>query len=111
MTKFKDKVFLDYFDKWHKPNLIAKWLNKKHVIQWWGDPDKQLKACLARPLTGGHAIIRVNELPVGYIRWQRIAGDELNKAGLDDIPEGSMDIDILIGEEAYLGNGIGPITL
>lgn len=52
-------------------------------------------------------LIVVNQVPVGYMRWQKPDVSALAELGLDGIPEGSVDMDILIGEPAVVGQGIG----
>jgi aminoglycoside 6'-N-acetyltransferase len=58
-----------------------------------------------------HTLITADGRPVGYLCWQRPPRDELEEAGLADLPEDLVDIDILIGEPEYLGRGIGPRAL
>ena len=44
--------------------------------------------------------------PVGYLCWQKPSKEETEAAGVTDLPEGLVDIDIMIDEPAYLGRGI-----
>jgi RimJ/RimL family protein N-acetyltransferase len=44
---------------------------------------------------------------VGIILWQHPTREELDLAGLADIPASAIDIDIMIGEVAALGRGFG----
>ncbi len=44
--------------------------------------------------------------PVGYLCWQKPSREEKEAAGLTDLPEGLIDIDIMIGEPSFLGHGI-----
>ena len=48
---------------------------------------------------------------VGYIRWQYVDRETLDSLGLRDIPENSVDADILIGERGDVGKGTGPLAL
>jgi len=57
------------------------------------------------------ALIEADGVPVGYVCWRTPPGDELEAAGLADLPKGLVDIDVLIGEPAFLGRGLGPGAL
>lgn len=104
-------VSLDTFDAQRDRERLHQWLRRRHVARWWGDPDVQLTACLARPPGGDHALIRADGIAIGYVRWQRVAREELDAAGLAEIPDGSIDIDICIGEPDYVGRGIATRAL
>jgi aminoglycoside 6'-N-acetyltransferase len=49
--------------------------------------------------------------PVGYLCWQTPPQSELATAGLADLPEDLVDIDVLIGEPEFLDRGVGPRSL
>lgn len=102
-----ERVRLKPFNREENAGLLAEWLKRPHVARWWGDPDTQIKAVLELPAGGGDALIVSDGVSVGYIRWQRPARAELEAAGLHEIPDGAVDIDIAIGEEDYTGLGIG----
>ena len=57
------------------------------------------------------ALIESAGKPVGYVCWQRPTEEELAEAGLTDLPAEIVDIDILVGEPAALGRGVGPEAL
>ena len=105
------KVWLKPFDPVRDAEHLATWLRSEHVAKWWGNPKTQLNAVLERPVDGGDALIVADGVPVGYVRWQRVTRTELIAAGLEEIPDGTMDIDIAIGEPSYLGYGLGPSAL
>jgi aminoglycoside 6'-N-acetyltransferase len=91
--------------------LLEKWIKNSHIKEWWGDPDKIIKE-LSEPAIGGEeAIITIQDKPVGYVRWQIPSLEELLEAGLDDLPNSVVDIDIAIGEVSYLGRGIASQAL
>ena len=96
------------FDPAKHAALVAQWLRQPHVSRWGGDPEDQLAAVLERPLGGGDALIAVDGAPVGYVRWQVVLRRELEAAGITDVPDGSIDIDIAIGDERFVGHGVGP---
>jgi len=104
------KVRLDTFDpKLHSERLLG-WLCRPHVARWWGDPQQHLEHSAQRaPET--HALIVAAGTPVGYLCWQTPPQHELEAAGLSDLPEDLVDIDILIGEPEFVGQGVGPQAL
>ena len=90
--------------------LIDGWLKRRHVSKWWGDPARGLEHFETAP-ADRQAIIARDGSPIGYIRWEPVDMDALRAAGLEGIPEGSVDIDIFIGEEDALAKGAGPAAL
>lgn len=61
---------------------------------------------IERPAEGGDALIVADGVAVGYVRWQKAPRAELEAAGLSEIPDGTIDIDIAIGEADTIGRGI-----
>lgn len=88
--------------------LIETWLKAAHVRARWGDPD-EITRTLRVPPTSGHwrAIIEAEGRKVGLVMWQHPTRGELEVAGLADIPTSVIDIDIMLGELACVGKGIG----
>lgn len=88
--------------------LIERWLHAAHVRRMWGDPDENL-GVLHEPLGhgAGRAIIEVDGREVGLVLWQHPKRNELDSAGLTDIPTSAIDIDIMIGEPDAVGAGLG----
>ena len=102
------EIRLDPFDSERDTDLMSTWTSAPHVSRWWGNPSKALSELLERPNGGGDAIIIADDVPVGYIRWQKPSRSELDAAGLHEIlEETTLDIDIAIGEPDYIGRGIG----
>jgi aminoglycoside 6'-N-acetyltransferase len=99
------------FEEQRDAGLLRRWLHAPHVSRWWGDPQRELAAVLEPPTGGAHALILADGLPVGYLRWQPAPRTELEEAGLSDIPEGAIDIDLLIGEPERIGRGVGSAAL
>ena len=91
--------------------LLESWLRRPHVSRWWGDPLKALEEASRPPAGGGEALIDVDGVPVGYVRWQVPVREELDAAGLSELPDDVIDIDIAIGEADLLGRGIGSRVL
>ena len=105
-----DAVDLRVLDPQADLPLLERWLRSPHVVRWWGTPDPYL-AALAQRSRDTDAVITADGRPVGYLCWQRLSPSELEAAGLTDLPEDLVDIDILLGEPELLGCGVGPRAL
>jgi aminoglycoside 6'-N-acetyltransferase len=105
-----EAVSLGPFDRSHTP-LLAEWLARPHVAPWHPDPEVWVEAALNPPPDRAQALILLGALPIGYMRWQKVSRQTLNSLGLTEIPAGSVDIDILIGEISDVGRGLGPKAL
>jgi RimJ/RimL family protein N-acetyltransferase len=102
-----DRIRFAEFDPDAHLDLLSSWLAVPDVAEWWPDAAYQLEE--ARRCTGGrqHRLILFDGQPIGYTRWQRVDTSALSSLGLHNIPEGSVVLDILIGEPDLLGAGIG----
>jgi aminoglycoside 6'-N-acetyltransferase len=109
MTDSPD-VALGAFDPNRHLSLLDTWLRRPHVARWWGEPDRALAAVLQRP-RGAEALIVVNARAVGFVCWQTLSEEERSSADLDGLPDGLVDVDILIGEPEVVGRGVGPAAL
>ncbi|MGK7876788.1 MAG: GNAT family N-acetyltransferase [Xenococcaceae cyanobacterium] len=105
-----DNINLVPFSPETDTEKLNTWLKAPHVVRWWGNPSSHLQQALEHP-SSDHAIIVADDTPIGYLRWQKVKKVELDAVGLTEIPLGSVDIDILIGEVDYVGCGIGPLVL
>lgn len=108
--------------------LLLKWLEKLHVKKWL-DPDilwtRELIEKIYTPYTKGHKILTLkdnttikkpihgfiiehNEKPIGYIQYYN-KHDFPSHHGYESasLPESVAGLDIFIGEENKLGQGIG----
>ncbi len=104
------EIHLDAFDQSLHSDRLRGWLRRPHVARWWGDAQQAMAhAVQCRP--DAHAVIVVDGTPVGYLCWQTPSPVELADARLTDLPEGLVDIDILIGEPELLGQGVGSQAL
>jgi aminoglycoside 6'-N-acetyltransferase len=86
---------------------VARWLCSLHVAMWWGDAEDLYPDLEASIATEGHAIIEVSGRKVGLVIWGHPSREELDDAGLADIPIEAIDVDLMIGEPDVLGKGIG----
>lgn len=92
-------------------NMLERWLGCDHVKPWFPDPQEVMELAQNPPQDSGQAIVYYRRLPLGYLRWQLVSADTLQKIGLQDIPAGAADVDIFIGEDSQRGQGIGPGAL
>lgn len=107
--------------------LLLKWLYMPHVRAWWDkdvDWTKELIEKKYIPYTKGYKIlgeskkpihafiIKVDNVPVGYIQYYN-KYDFPPEQGYttEGLPDSLAAIDFYIGEEQYLGKGIGSLVL
>lgn len=91
--------------------LLDAWLKRPHVARWYPHPDDNLEWAAAPPPPGSHVLIAARNVVVGYMRWQVVDRDTLDSVGLSEIPSNAVDIDLLLGEYGYIGQGLGPAAL
>ena len=103
-------VSLCPFDEAHAP-LLSEWLARPHVAWWHPEPDAWIEYALNPLIGGAQALIIFGGRPIGYMRWRRVSRETLDGVGLFEIPAGSVDVDILIGEADCVGRGLGPRAL
>jgi aminoglycoside 6'-N-acetyltransferase len=91
--------------------MFARWLAKPHVQRWWREPAtiehvaKDYGACTDGDFKTRVYVVQADATPIGIIQVFRLA----------DYPDedrhypfrGAVSIDYLIGEEAYVGRGVG----
>ncbi|MBX3599672.1 MAG: GNAT family N-acetyltransferase [Rubrivivax sp.] len=92
--------------------LVGQWLRAGPVRRSWGDPEANLRLLRQPPAAGsGRAVIEAEGRAVGLVLWQHPTRAELDLAGLTDIPTSVVDIDVLIGEPAAQGRGLGAAAI
>jgi RimJ/RimL family protein N-acetyltransferase len=91
--------------------LLRHWMTAPHVAIWYPEPEDHIAWAANPPTSGNCAFIAVDDRAVGYIRWQSVSREVLDSVGLYEIPAGSVDVDLLIGDLAFVGRGIGPKAL
>ncbi len=109
---------------------LTRWLNTAHVYAWWGAAHGEGNlggagadaASVADVLAeygpeidaGGPAqlfVIEVDGAPTGMIQWYRLAAGAENveyTATIGEFVDGTAGVDLLIGEVAAIGRGLGP---
>ncbi len=93
-------------------SLLRRWMHDEQVRQSWGDPEENLRQLSQAPEAGHwRAIIEADGHPIGLVLWQHPTRQELDLAGLTDIPTSAIDIDIMIGEPDAMGCGLGPVAI
>ena len=100
----------------HDLVLFHAWLQRPHVKRWWRDRETYEEVvahylpCIEGREPTDHYLILLDGRPVGviqtyfaadYSEWEAIVGTE----------EGIAGVDLLIGEEELIGNGLGPRVL
>lgn len=125
-----EDIIFKALEKSHFP-LLLKWLETSHVKAWW-DQDIVWTPELIEEKYGDyihhykriifegkiiekqlHAfIIYYKKIPIGYIQYYNIHDFPREPDGETiEFPEHSAAIDWYIGEEEYIGKGIGPKAL
>ena len=105
--------------------LVCLWLNKSHVKKWYGNTsvvtlDNIRKKLLPR-IQGEEAVfcylILLDEKPIGYIQWYDAWAFPREGYHLDELKGELCDfstlaaLDLYIGEENLIGQGIGSIAI
>jgi len=104
------EILLETFDPELHSQRLREWLLRPHVAPWWGDPERALRDVL-RWSPDCRAVIVADGAPVGFACWERPGEERIEAAGLADLPEDLIDIDVLIGEPEFMGRGVGPLAL
>lgn len=105
--------------------LLLEWLEKEHVKKWW-DSDIIYTIDLVKQKYGSYIhgyklvdgvkknirayIVSINQKPAGYIQIYN-AYDFLNSHELNGLPKNLGALDVFIGEEEFIGQGLGASTI
>lgn len=118
------KITFKAFSKTHFP-LMLKWLNKPHIKQFWDQEITYTEILIGKKYTdyvNGYKIedgekknihcyiIYIEKEAIGYIQLYN-AYDFINYPSLINMPKSLATIDFFIGNENYLGKGIGKDVL
>ena len=105
---------------------LQQWLNTPHVNSWYGESknwtlemvaNKYDSYCQGFKSVAGenkpiHAfIIHYDEQPIGYIQYYNTYDFPRDGYELNNLPKSLAAIDMFIGDENYLGKGIGSQSL
>ncbi len=92
--------------------LVHAWLQRPHVRRWWTDretyeeiAEHYLPAIEGREPTDMYVVL-LDERPIGFVQTYLVA-DYPEYTALVEIEESVAGIDLLIGDEAMTGQGIG----
>jgi RimJ/RimL family protein N-acetyltransferase len=94
--------------------LLQRWLNTPHVLEWWDRPGPTLDEVRAKylPRVTGQSdampyVICVDDVPIGYIQSYPV------RAGAWGLPEvrAGAGLDLFIGDVHCLHRGLGPQIL
>jgi aminoglycoside 6'-N-acetyltransferase len=87
--------------------IVRNWLQKPHVVEWWGDPQEQfalVRGDLDEPAMD-QFIVAVGDRPFAYLQCYDAAGWPNN--GFGEQPAGTRGMDQFIGEPDMIGRGHG----
>lgn len=93
-------------------SLLQKWLEKPHVKEWWDEPTtleaiEEKYGCRVDGESPTKCYLTIVEgTPIGMVQvyWVKDYPDYAKEVSLDN----SVAIDWFIGEEAFVGRGLGP---
>ena len=94
-------------------SIIEVWLNKDYIKKWYGDPKEWLDEI--QNVSGdfgwlNHYIAEYEGIPFGFCQYYD-CGKTPKGYEWDNEPPGTFGIDYMIGEEAFLGRGLGSIMI
>lgn len=97
--------------------MFFSWVKKPHIAKWWKSDTYEKFVEKYRPKISAQNyvypfIIYINEKPIGYIQYYLAdKADDGWWCKQQGQPVGTVGMDIIIGEEEYIGKGFGPIFI
>lgn len=89
--------------------LMKEWLGREHVSKWYGSPEDWLEEMARRNSDFSfvkHFIVRLEGQPIGFCQYYTCI--EAQEDWYGHVPlAGSYSLDYMIGEERFLGQGLG----
>jgi aminoglycoside 6'-N-acetyltransferase len=93
---------------------LERWLRREHVARWWREPiEEELeerRAAIAGGQQSEYYVIELDGRPVGHIQTY-LAADYPEWDAIVQVGPGVAGVDLLIGEEDLVGQGLGPRVL
>jgi len=94
--------------------LLREWIRREHVRPWWRDDIEKSMTEYAKAIEGldktDHYLIVVDERAAGMIETYLVS-DHPEWEAIVQVGEGVAGVDLLIGEPALIGAGLGPRVL
>ena len=95
-------------------SLVEEWLRRDHVARWWrddiGESLTEYRAAIEGREPTDHYLIVVDGRPVGMIQTYLVS-DYPEWEAIVEVGAGVAGVDILIGEQELIGQGLGPRIL
>jgi aminoglycoside 6'-N-acetyltransferase len=99
--------------------MIANWLERPHLREWWGQPATELGyigAMIEGRDTTEPYLFLIDGVPQGYIQCWYIADNRIEPwlteaPWLLDLPDHAVGVDLSIADPALLSRGIGTSVL
>ena len=95
-------------------SLVEEWLRRDHVARWWrddiGESLTEYRAAIEGREPTDHYLIVVDGRPVGMIQTYLVS-DYPEWEAIVEVGAGVAGVDILIGEQELIGQGLGPTIL
>ena len=89
--------------------LIESWLRKDYIIKWFSDADEWLHEVKNRDGEFSfisHFIVMNKERTIGFCQYYKCVDAKEEWYG-DTVIDGAYSMDYLIGEEEFIGKGLG----
>ena len=99
-------IRLSTFEDAHQA-LLARWLLEPHVAPWFPNRDEYLAFARQPPPNGVQRVVTEDDAALGYLRWVRLSREILDTAGFPELPAGTADADLLLGDASRCGKGLG----
>lgn len=107
----RSRVAIVGFDPDAHKLLLAGWLKRAHVRQWWGEPSGNLHEAVAPDPGLSQALIQAGDRPVGYLRWAPLSDADRRALKLGSVQGTIIDVDVLIGAPGSRNQGIASTAL
>ena len=91
---------------------VYEWLRRPHVQRWWSDREtyEEVVEHYLPSIEGeeptDHYVVLLEEQSIGFVQ-PYLVSDHPDSAALVGVGEGVAGVDLLIGEEALTGQGLG----